>query len=168
QGRQLATRGGPRYRKHGGGWNCDPSVRERHACCGGEDPVMRKTASGWGLLIYAVFYLAFLYVPGLFLPLFSFNNSVFIAFPLSGFTTQWYGQMFNDSSVQAALLNSLRVGATAAVVSTALGLPAAKALTRYRVPGAGAVLALSNLSLFIPEIVLGISLLILLNVIAVP
>ena len=35
------------------------------------------------LLFYAFAYLAFLYVPVLFLPLFSFNNSEFIAFPLS-------------------------------------------------------------------------------------
>jgi len=126
-----------------------------------------KTRHGW-LLVYAIFYLAFLYVPVAFLPLFSFNNSVFIAFPLSGFTTQWYAQMFADGAVQQALFNSLKVGAVAAVAATALGLPAAKALTRYRVPGGGAVLALANLSLFIPEIVLGISLLILLSVLGVP
>lgn len=121
-----------------------------------------------GLLIYAIFYLAFLYVPVLFLPLFSFNNSMFIAFPLAGFTTQWYSQMFADNSIQQALLNSLKVGAIAAIVSTALGLPAAKALTRYRVPGGGAMLGFVNLPLFIPEIVLGISLLILLNAVSVP
>ncbi len=58
-----------------------------------------------------MFYLAFLYVPVLFLPLFSFNNSVFIAFPLSGFTTQWYGQMLADDAMLHALGNSLEVGA---------------------------------------------------------
>ncbi len=129
---------------------------------------MAKKRGRGGLFLYAIFYLAFLYVPVLFLPLFSFNNSVFIAFPLSGFTTQWYAQMFADTAVQQALFNSLRVGAVAALVSTTLALPAAKALTRYRVPGGGAVLALTNLSLFIPEIVLGISLLILLNILTIP
>jgi len=39
-------------------------------------------SKGAGLFVYAVLYLAFLYVPVLFLPLFSFNNSMFIAFPL--------------------------------------------------------------------------------------
>jgi spermidine/putrescine transport system permease protein len=128
----------------------------------------RKAGGGVGLFVYAILYLAFLYVPVLFLPLFSFNNSPFIAFPLSGFTTQWYQQMFGDGAVQQALLNSLRVGAIAALTATALGLPAARALTRYRVPGGSAVLGLTNLSLFIPEIVLGISLLILLNVLSIP
>jgi len=128
---------------------------------------MRKK-SGAGLFLYAVCYLAFLYVPVLFLPLFSFNNSPFIAFPLTGFTTQWYEQMFADTAVQQALINSLKVGAVAAVASTLLAIPAAKALTRYRVPGGASILAFVNLPLFIPEIVLGISLLILLNAVSVP
>jgi spermidine/putrescine transport system permease protein len=123
----------------------------------------RRRAGGGGLLAYAIFYLSFLYVPVLFLPLFSFNNSAFIAFPLSGFTTRWYTEAFADTAMQQALWNSLRVGAAAAILSTILGLLAARALTRYRVPGGGAVLAFTNLPLFIPDIVLGISLLILLN-----
>jgi spermidine/putrescine transport system permease protein len=109
-----------------------------------------------------------LYVPVLFLPLFSFNDSAFIAFPLTGFTTKWYAQLFADSAVRQALANSLKVGAAAALISTMLGIPAAKALTRYRVPGGGAVLAFVNIPLFVPEIVLGISLLILLNTAGIP
>jgi len=128
----------------------------------------RAGRGGIGLFAYAIFYLAFLYVPVLFLPLFSFNNSVFIAFPLSGFTAQWYSQMLSDSAMLQALRNSLVVGAIAALISTMLALPTAKALTRYRVPGGAMILGIVNLSLFIPEIVLGISLLILLNTADVP
>ena len=126
-----------------------------------------KTRHGW-LFVYAIFYLAFLYVPVAFLPLFSFNKSVFIAFPLSGFTTQWYAQMFDDADMLRALGNSLEVGAITATLSTVLGLLAAKALTRYRVPGATALLGFTSLPLFIPDIVLGISILILLNAVGVP
>jgi len=127
---------------------------------------MRKRR-GW-LFVYALAYLAFLYVPVAFLPLFSFNNSVFIAFPLSGFTTQWYGQMLRDDAMLHALGNSLEVGTITAAISTVLGLLAAKALTRYRVPGGGFLLAFTSLPLFIPDIVLGISLLILLSALGVP
>jgi spermidine/putrescine transport system permease protein len=129
---------------------------------------MRKRTSGAGLFAYAIFYLAFLYVPVLFLPLFSFNRSVFIAFPLTGFTTQWYRDMLADDAMLHALGNSLEVGTIAALFSTLLGLLAAKALTRYRVPGGGALLAFTSLPLFIPDIVLGISLLILLNAVSIP
>lgn len=129
---------------------------------------MKGRKRSYGLLVYAVFYLAFLYLPVLFLPLFSFNNSMFISFPLSGFTTQWYARMFADAEVQHALANSLKVGAASAIISTMLALPAAKALTRYPVPGKAALVGFVNLPLFIPEIVLGISLLILLNQAEIP
>ena len=52
-------------------------------------PTARTERGGRGLLAYAVLYLAFLYVPVALLPLFSFNDSPFIAFPLQGFTTKW-------------------------------------------------------------------------------
>ena len=131
---------------------------------------MRRRGPGRnvGLIFYAMLYLAFLYLPVLFLPLFSFNDSAFIAFPLAGFTTKWHGQMLADSAMHAALWNSLKVGAAVALASTALGLLAAKALTRYRLPGGAAVLGFTSLPLFIPDIVLGISLLILLNALGMP
>jgi spermidine/putrescine transport system permease protein len=116
-----------------------------------------------GLLFYALAYLAFLYVPVLVLPVFSFNNSEFIAFPLSGFTTRWYAALASDSEMQHALGNSLKVGIVTALLSTILGLTAARAVTRYRMRGAGAALGFISLPLFIPDIVLGLSLLMLLG-----
>ena len=117
---------------------------------------------------YALAYLAFLYVPVLLLPVFSFNDSLFIAFPLRGFTTRWYAQMFADAGMQRALVNSLKVGLAAALVSTSLALLAARALTRYAMPGRTLVLGLAGLPLFIPDIVLGISLLILVTGVGIP
>jgi len=112
---------------------------------------------------FAILYLVFLYGPVLFLPVFSFNDSVFVAFPLKAFTTKWYEQAFADEDMIKALIASLQVAGIAAVVSTILGLFGAKAITRYRMPGQSAVMAMIMLPLFIPEIILGISLLILLN-----
>lgn len=120
------------------------------------------------LLLYAFAYLAFLYVPVLVLPVFSFNDSQFIAFPLSGFTTRWYGALAGDSAMQHALGNSLKVGIVTALLSTMLGLAAARAVTRYRLRGAGAALGFISLPLFIPDIVLGLSLLMLLGAVGLP
>jgi len=120
------------------------------------------------LSLYAFAYLAFLYVPVLVLPIFSFNNSDFIAFPLSGFTTRWYEGLASDSAMLHALGNSLKVGLVTALLSTMLGLTAAKALTHYRLKGAGAALGFISLPLFIPDIVLGISLLLLLGAARLP
>ena len=114
------------------------------------------------LLVYALAYLAFLYVPVLFLPVFSFNDSQFVAFPLTGFTTRWYAALGADTAMQHALINSLKVGIATALLSTLLGLSAAKAVTQYRLRGATAALGFISLPLFIPDIVLGISLLLLL------
>ena len=128
----------------------------------------RRRQTGIGLKTYAIAYLAFLYVPVALLPLFSFNDSVFIAFPLSGFTTKWYAAMAADDAMHAALLNTLKVGAVAALSSTILGLLAAKALSRGALPGRSLLLGFANLPLFIPEIVLGIALLMLMAATRIP
>lgn len=120
------------------------------------------------LVLYAFAYLAFLYVPMLVLPVFSFNNSEFIAFPLSGFTTRWYEALAGDTAMQHALGNSLKVALVTALLSTMLGLTTAKAVTHYRLPGTGALLGFISLPLFIPEIVLAISLLLLLGAAGLP
>jgi spermidine/putrescine transport system permease protein len=120
------------------------------------------------LRAYAVAYLAFLYLPVLFLPLFSFNDSRFIAFPLSGFTTRWYRALFADDAMLHALGNSLAVGLGTALLATLLGLLAAKAVTHYRLRGSGALLGFIGLPLFIPDIVLGLSLLLLLGSVGFP
>ena len=42
------------------------------------------------LRIYTICYLIFLYTPIVILPIFAFNNSTAVAFPLQGFTTEWF------------------------------------------------------------------------------
>jgi spermidine/putrescine transport system permease protein len=127
----------------------------------------KRGEKDYGLRIYAGFYLLFLYGPVLLLPLFSFNDSIFIAFPLRGFTTRWYSAMASDADMHVALANSLKVAAAAALASTIIGLMAARALVRG-IPGRTFFYGFSNLPLFIPDIVLGISLLVLLTRIALP
>ena len=112
---------------------------------------------------YAILYLAFLYVPVLLLPLFSFNDGIYIAFPIEGFTTRWYEEMLQNTAMHKALWNSIRVGLVTAVVATILGIFAAKAVTRYRMPGQKPVIAVIMVPLVIPDIILGTSLLILVN-----
>ena len=120
------------------------------------------------LSVYAFVYLAFLYLPVLVLPVFSFNDSQFIALPLSGFTTRWYAGLAADTAMHHALGNSLKVGLVTSLLSTLLGLSAAKAVTHYRLRGTGPALAFISLPLFIPDIVLGISLLLLLSAVGLP
>ena len=120
------------------------------------------------LHIYALFYLAFLYIPVLFLVLFSFNDSIYVTFPLSGFTTKWYADLFHNEPMFAALMNSLKVGGVTSVVATVLGIFGAKAVTRYRMPGKAPALFVIMLPLVIPGIIMGVALLILITRMGIP
>ncbi|MDG2482380.1 MAG: ABC transporter permease [Alphaproteobacteria bacterium] len=115
------------------------------------------------MFLYAVWYLAFLSIPVLFLPLFSFNDSIYVAFPLKGFTLQWYGDMVDNPALLRALENSVKVGFSVAVGATFLGLFAAKAMTRYTMPGKGPITSFIMLPLVVPGIILGIALLVISN-----
>ena len=122
---------------------------------------MGKTGRGNLLLVYAVAYLIFLYGPVLLLPLFSFNDSIYIAFPLKGFTLEWYRQMVQNSSLMDALENSVKLGVIVSVISTGLGIFAAKAVTRYDFSGKQPITGLIMLPLVVPSIILGIALLVI-------
>ena len=113
--------------------------------------------------VYAVIYLAFVYIPVLFLPLFSFNDSIYIAFPLKGFTFEWYEKMSNSPGLLEAMYNSIQVAAIVAFIATIMATLAAKAVTRYRLPGRGPIVGFIMIPLVIPGIILGIALLVVAN-----
>lgn len=117
-----------------------------------------------GFLIYAIIYLVFIYLPVLFLPLFSINDSIYVTFPLKGFTLEWYRQMADNPGLVEALMNSVKIGSVVAVLSTILGTLAAKSVTRYKLPGSGPLVGFIMIPLVVPEIIMGISLLIICNV----
>ena len=114
------------------------------------------------LAAYAVFFLVFLYLPVLLLPVFSFNDSSVVSFPLKGFTTQWYENLLTETTMHQALLNSLKVGLVTSVVATLLGICGARAVTRYDFFGKPAIASFVMLPLVLPEIIVAISLLVVL------
>lgn len=116
---------------------------------------------------YSVLYLLFIYLPVLFLPLFSFNDGIYVAFPLKGFTTRWYAEMAGNEALLQALKNSVMVGGTVAVIATVLGTLAARAFTRYRFAGRKPLFAIIVIPLVVPGIILGIALLVMSNRIGV-
>ena len=120
------------------------------------------------LQIYAALFLIVLYVPVLFLPLFSFNDSIYVKFPLTGFTFQWYVELIDRAPVWAALINSLKVGVITSVFSTGFGIFAAKAITRYRMPAKGPLVGFIMLPLVVPGIIFGVALLVLLSRMGIP
>lgn len=112
------------------------------------------------LTVYAVGFMLFLYLPVLFLPLFSFNDSTIVAFPLKGFTLQWYENLLSETTMHQAFFNSMKVACATAVVSTLLGISAARAVTRYNFFAKKPITAFVMLPLVLPEIIVAISLLV--------
>ena len=104
-------------------------------------------------------YLAALYGPVLLLPLFSFNDNIYTVFPLSGFTLKWYQQLGREVPLLHALEASLKVGLAVALIGTVFGFLAAKAMTRYRIPGRRLIYAFLLVPLVVPPIIKGASLL---------
>jgi putative spermidine/putrescine transport system permease protein len=88
----------------------------------------------------------------------SVTASESLQFPPRGLSLRWYAEILQRPEVLAALRNSLVVAAVAVLVTTALNLPAAYALTRYAVPGKSALLAFLLSPLMLPGIVIGFAL----------
>jgi putrescine transport system permease protein len=112
-------------------------------------------------LVSLVFGMAFLYLPILILVIYSFNASRLVTV-WGGFSTQWYaGLLANEPLMQSAWI-SLRLGLISATVATVIGTALALALTRlgpFR--GRGALAFLGFAPLVMPEIITGLSLLLL-------
>jgi len=109
---------------------------------------------------YAIAYLIFLYAPIFLLPLFAFNDSTIIAFPLSGFTTEWFVELAETPALHDAVKNSLFIASLTAIFSTLLGICAARAGAKYEFPAKRGILGLIMVPLILPEIIVGVSLLV--------
>jgi len=111
------------------------------------------------LRIYTFLVYLYIYIPIIILVVFSFNNQK-LNITWQGFTWHWYEVLFNDHQVQLATQNTLIVAAVSTFVATIIGTLAALAMQRYRFPGYDASEALMYIPIVIPEVVMGISLLV--------
>ncbi len=104
---------------------------------------------------------AFLYLPIVMLVLFSFNESRLVTV-WAGFSLRWYARLFENARMADAALLSLTIAALSASVATVLGGVAGLALARLRrFPGRGLFGALLIAPLVLPELLIGLSLLLL-------
>ena len=104
----------------------------------------------------------FLYLPIVVLVIFSFNSSR-QDMVWSGFSTQWYGELFHDREIIAGFVLSLKIALLAACASVVLGTCAAFALNRYRsFRGRALFSSMVSAPLVMPEVIIGLSLLLML------
>jgi spermidine/putrescine transport system permease protein len=110
--------------------------------------------------VYFVLMAVFLYLPIMILIIFSFNDSMVLAFPLKGFTLEWYRQLGNAHELLISARNSVWVGVLSSLVAVVIGAIAAIALTKRHMPARNVFLSLASVPLVMPSIVLGVAMLV--------
>lgn len=104
---------------------------------------------------------AFLYIPLVFVIVYSFNDSR-IATIWGGFSTRWYGELFRNEQILDAALLSLRIALTSATLATILGTMAGLVLARFgRFKGRTLFSGMISSPMVMPEVITGLSLLLL-------
>jgi putrescine transport system permease protein len=104
---------------------------------------------------------AFLYLPILLLVIWSFNASRLVTV-WGGFSTRWYGSLFQNEQLMTAAWVTVRIGLISATLATVLGTLAAVALTRHGAfKGRTLLSGMSYAPLVMPEVIMGLSLLLL-------
>jgi ABC-type spermidine/putrescine transport system permease subunit II len=117
----------------------------------------RQVATTWSWRVFLIVVMGALFGPLLILVLFSFNDSNILAFPLEGFTTEWYHEALTDPTLRQALANSFAVAFVVAPLCLVLGTLAAFGITRFRFRGRGAVAGLVGAPLVLPWLIIGIA-----------
>ena len=116
------------------------------------------TAFNWASVTLG---LTFLYAPIVLLVLYSFNASRLVTV-WGGFSTRWYSALAHDAQMLDAVWVTLRVGLLSATAATVLGVLAAVALVRAgRFKGRALFSGMIYAPLVMPEVILGLSLLLL-------
>jgi putative spermidine/putrescine transport system permease protein len=115
-------------------------------------------------LIYAA-----LVAPVVVIVLVAFGSSPAFAFPPPGYTMHWFAAFLAKPEMTEALVRvSLPLALGTAVLALALGVPASIALARFRFPGRDLIFAVLNLPLMVPQVLLGVAIMLLMIVLRVP
>jgi putrescine transport system permease protein len=115
----------------------------------------------WFRVISLTLGFLFLYVPILSLVVYSFNKSRLVTV-WGGFSTQWYGRLFENEQILSAAWLSLKVASTTATGATILGTLAGLTLARFGAfKGRALLSSMTTAPLVMPEVITGLSLLLL-------
>ncbi len=110
--------------------------------------------------VYMSLVFVFLYLPIFVLIVFSFNNSKSRSV-WSGFTFRWYMRLFENKEIISAFSNTIIIAVVASILATVLGTTAAIGIIKTRGVVKKIIMAITNIPMINPEIVTGVSLMIL-------
>lgn len=108
--------------------------------------------------VAALVALVFLYAPLAVVLVFSFNAARY-GTDWQGFTVDWYVRLLNNPTAIAAAINTLQLAFTSTFFATLFGTALAYGMSRYEFPGKGLFHHVLHIPVFIPDIVLGVALL---------
>jgi len=119
-----------------------------------------RLISGWTLIkLYTLVVYIWMFTPIVAVVILAFNPQQFGSFPMEGFSFKWFVKLSHNSTILDAFQNSMVLGTLTAIFSTAVGVPAAMAFIRYEFRGKELINTLLIAPIMIPEVVLGVALL---------
>jgi len=113
----------------------------------------RLVLGAWTALV-----LVFLFFPLVLIAVYAFNDSNVEGWPITSFSTHWWGTAWHNPEVRSALWLSLRAGFVATAIATLLGSAAAFAVHRFRFFGRELVSLVVVLPIALPGIITGMAL----------
>lgn len=123
----------------------------------------------WAVNGYLVIFFAYMFLPLIFMIVAAFNEpGIPQAIPFKGLTFHWFGELFDNAQIWAAVVNSLIIGAGVVALAITLGLSGALLLTRLKTRGRTLLYGILVSPLLTPGIILGISTLVFWNNLGVP
>ncbi len=127
---------------------------------------MRKNKLGVVSKIYLGLIFLFLYVPIAVMIIMSFNAGKNVTV-WKGFSFKWYGELFKSQELMNALGSTLLVAVLASILATILGTAAAIGINNFRGKSRAVIQNVSNLPIISPDIVMGVSLMLLFSFVGV-
>lgn len=117
-------------------------------------------STGWRLVLYVTtaIVILFMVLPILAILPLSFNGSQFLAYPMRGTSTQWYGELISSPKWSHAIWNSVLIGSCSAIIATILGTAAALGLWWSEYKGKAIVTAFLLSPMVVPVVVFGVGL----------
>ena len=119
---------------------------------------MEGRASRFGLGVWAILVVLFLWFPLAVILVYAFNTSNIQSWPIPGFTLRWFRVAWEDAEARAALVLSLKAALAATGIALVLGTMAAAAVARFRFFGRETLSFLLVLPIALPGVITGIAL----------